>query len=88
MTTNISVGHRPCTVMAEVVRTQRSPYGTLASVYLMTDRETSHWHGCGCVAMTTVGPEVSTILDHTEPTGRRVRCAQVQDAHPSRSPQR
>jgi RNA recognition motif. (a.k.a. RRM, RBD, or RNP domain) len=70
MSTHISVGHRPYTVLAEAVRTRFSPYGTLASVHRMADRETDQWHGFGFVAMASEAPEVSPTLDHTELNGR------------------
>jgi len=81
MSTYISVGNRPFTVMAEAVRTRFSPYGTLASVHRMTDRETGQWHGFGFVAMAIEAPEVRTPPDHTELNGRlRVRPALARDA--------
>jgi len=78
MSTNISVKNLPFTVTAEAMRMRCSPEGTLASVHLITDRETGQLHGCGFVAMTTEGPEVGTTLDHTELDGRRLR---VRRAH-------
>lgn len=87
MSTNIYVGNFPFSTTADEIRDLFSPYGTVESVNLITDRETGRLRGFGFVEMASGGDEAITALDQTELGGRRltVNPARPRDTRPARA---
>ena len=87
MSTNIYVGNLPFSVTAEAIHALFSPYGSVESVNLITDRETGRSRGFGFVAMTSGAREAIAALDQTELDGRRltVNPAKPREARPARA---
>ncbi|MEE9146045.1 MAG: RNA-binding protein [Candidatus Tectomicrobia bacterium] len=72
MSTNIYVGNLPFNTSAEEIRGLFSPYGTVESVNLITDRETGRLRGFGFVEMASGATEAIAALDQTDLSGRRL----------------
>ncbi len=87
MSTNIYVGNLPFSATEDEVRDLFGTYGTVASVNLITDRETGRLRGFGFVEMTSGGEEAITALDQTELGGRRlnVNPAKPREERPARA---
>ena len=87
MSTNIYIGNLPFSATEDEVRDLFGTYGDVASVNLITDRETGRLRGFGFVEMTSGGEEAITALDQTELGGRRlnVNPAKPREERPARA---
>ena len=70
MSTRIYVGNLPFSVTAEALQTLFSPYGTVDTVNLITDRETGQPRGFGFVEMASGVREAIAALNQHELDGR------------------
>lgn len=86
MSTRIYVGNLPFSVTAEALQTLFSPYGTVDTVNLITDRETGRPRGFGFVEMASGGNEAIQALNGKEVGGRNltVNLARPRQDHRSR----
>jgi RNA recognition motif-containing protein len=62
MSTNIYIGNLPFTATADEIRDLFSTYGTVASVNLITDRETGQPRGFGFVEMSNAQETSAAIV--------------------------
>lgn len=72
MSTSIYIGNLPSNVTEESIRDLFSPYGTVETVNLITDRETGRLRGFGFVEMSNGAQAAMTALNETELGGRRL----------------
>jgi RNA recognition motif-containing protein len=70
MSTSIYVGNLPFSVTVEALQTLFSPYGTVDTVNLITDRETGQPRGFGFVEMASGAREAIAALHQHELDGR------------------
>lgn len=70
MSTNIYVGNLPFSATAEAIEALFSPYGTVANVNLITDRDTGRLRGFGFVEMASGGNEAIAALHEQDFEGR------------------
>jgi RNA recognition motif-containing protein len=75
----IYVGNLPFTASEDDIRQLFSPYGTVTSVSLITDRETGAPRGFGFVEMENGAKEAISALDNREMSGRNLK---VNEAKP------
>ena len=75
----IYVGNLPFTASEDDIRQLFSPYGTVTSVSLITDRETGAPRGFGFVEMEEGAKEAISALDNKEMSGRNLK---VNEAKP------
>ena len=78
----IYVGNLPFTASEGEIRQLFSPFGTVTSVSLITDRETGAPRGFGFVEMEDGAKEAIAALDNKEMSGRNLR---VNEAKPKES---
>ncbi len=79
MPKRIYVGNLPFSASDEEVRALFEAYGEVASVHLVTDRETGRPRGFGFVEMNTGADEAINALHQTEMGGRSLN---VNEARP------
>ncbi len=72
MSSNLYIGNIPFSATVEDVRDLFSPYGTVESVNLITDRETGRLRGFGFVEMSDGGQEAIDALNQTDFGGRSI----------------
>jgi RNA recognition motif-containing protein len=86
MSTNIYIGNLPFTATAEQIRDLFSPYGTVETVNLVTDRETGRLRGFGFVEMSNGANEAITALHQKDFGGRTltVNLAKPREQRPPR----
>jgi RNA recognition motif-containing protein len=72
MSTNIYIGNLPFSATEESIRDLFSAYGAVASVKLITDRETGRQRGFGFVEMASSGNEAIAALDEKDFGGRNL----------------
>ena len=72
MSTNIFVGNLPFSATEDEIRNLFSPFGTVVSVNLITDRDTGRLRGFGFVEMSNGGQEAIDALHQTEMGGRNL----------------
>jgi RNA recognition motif-containing protein len=70
VSTNIYVGNLPFSATAETIQDLFSPYGTVESVNLITDRETGRLRGFGFVEMSSGANEAIAALHEKDLDGR------------------
>ena len=70
MSTNIYVGNLPFSATSDAIEALFTPYGTVESVNLITDRETGRLRGFGFVEMASGGEEAIAALNQHELDGR------------------
>ena len=85
MSTNICVGNFPFSVTSDTIEALFTPYGTVESVKLLTDRETGRLRGFGFVEMASGGEEAIAALNQHELDGRTLT---VNPAKPSQERER
>jgi RNA recognition motif-containing protein len=85
---NIFVGHLAFPTTEQDLRQMLEPYGTVASVSMMTDRETGHARGFGFVAMPASRAAADAIeaLNGTPATGRALTVNEARSREPRRAP--
>lgn len=81
MSKKIYVGNLPFTATDDEVRELFTPYGSVQSVNLITDRETGRPRGFGFVEMEDGADEAIQALDQQEMGGRKLN---VNEARPRR----
>lgn len=79
MSKRIYVGNLPFSATDDEVRDLFSPYGEVASVHLVQDRETGRPRGFGFVEMSDGGDEAIGALDGSTMGGRSLK---VNEARP------
>ena len=83
MTKSIYVGNLPWSATEDQIRNLFSPYGTVDSVKLVTDRETGRARGFGFVEMDDAGAASAVeALDNTSYEGRNLRVNEAQPKAP------
>jgi cold-inducible RNA-binding protein len=75
----IYVGNLPFTASEDEIRALFSPYGSVTSVSLITDRETGAPRGFGFVEMEEGAKQAISALDNKEMSGRNLK---VNEAKP------
>ena len=81
MSKKIYVGNLPFSATDDEVRELFTPFGSVESVNLITDRETGRPRGFGFVEMETGADEAIQALDQQEMGGRKLN---VNEARPRR----
>ncbi|MBZ2171138.1 RNA recognition motif domain-containing protein [Nitratidesulfovibrio sp. SRB-5] len=83
MAKSIYVGNLPWSATEDEVRSLFSPYGTVLSVKLVTDRETGRARGFGFVEMDDAAAAAAIeALDNTPFGGRNLRVNEAQPKAP------
>jgi RNA recognition motif-containing protein len=72
MSTNIYVGNLPFSATAEAIQELFSPYGTVETVKLITDRATGQPRGFGFVEMASGAHEAIAALHEKDLGGRNL----------------
>ena len=86
MSKRIYVGNLPFSTTEDVVRDLFSPYGTVDSVSLVTDRETGQPRGFGFVEMSSGADEAIRALHEYAMGGRSLTVNEARPRNDSRGP--
>jgi len=84
----IYVGNLPFTASETDIRELFSPYGSVTSVSLITDRETGAPRGFGFVEMEEGAKEAISALDNRELSGRNLRVNEAKPKENGTGPRR